>query len=151
MVPGWLLPLLLIVPMKIFFDSSAYAKRFVDEEGSDAVEALCAEASGVALSVLCVPEIISALNRRQREGDLSPEQYQMAKSQLAVEVADTSIVNILPEVITDAISILENNPVRAMDALHIACALRCHAELFVTSDANQLKAAENTGLHARRV
>lgn len=141
----------MIVPMRIFFDSSAFAKRYVDEEGSDAVEALCAEASVVALSILCVPEIISALNRRQREGDLSPEKYQMAKSQLAVEVADTSIVNILPEVIADAVSILENNPVRAMDALHIACALRCQAELFVTSDANQLKAAENTGLHTIRV
>lgn len=137
--------------MKIYFDSSAFAKRFVDEDGSDAVEALCAEASELALSILSVPEIISALNRRQREGDLSPEKYQMAKCNLAVEVADTTIVNILPEVITDTISILENNPVRAMDALHIACALRCHAELFVTSDANQLKAARNTGLHTRRV
>lgn len=141
----------MIVPMKIFFDSSAFAKRFVDEEGSDAVEAICAEASELALSILCVPEIISALNRRLREGNLSSEMYQEAKRFLAVEVADVTIVNILPEVVTDAIAIMENNPVRAMDALHIACALRSHAELFVTSDTNQLKAARNTGLQTTRV
>jgi hypothetical protein len=137
--------------MKIFFDSSAFAKRFVDEDGSDAVEALCAKASELALSILCVPEIISALNRRQREGNLSPEMYQVAKHVLADEVADVAIVNILPEVVTDAIAIMETNPVRAMDALHIACALRCHADLFVTSDTNQLKAAGNAGLQTTRV
>jgi predicted nucleic acid-binding protein len=49
--------------VKTFFDSSAFAKRYIEESGSQNVDALCQEAGEVGLSVLCVPEIVSALNR----------------------------------------------------------------------------------------
>ena len=61
--------------MKLFLDSSAMAKRFIDEPGSQRVEDLCAEATALGLSVICVPEIISALRRRKRERALTPRQY----------------------------------------------------------------------------
>jgi predicted nucleic acid-binding protein len=41
---------------------------------------------------------------------------------------------------------LEDNALRAMDALHIACALEWRAELFVSSDKQQIMAAEKSGL-----
>jgi uncharacterized protein len=137
--------------MRTFFDTSAFAKRYVEEEGSDAVERLCAQASLLGLSVLCVPELISALNRRVREGSVSPSQYQEAKTRLASEVADAAIVNLLPNVIADAITVLETGPVRAVDALHIACALQWQADLFVSSDDRQLEAAGNANLRTMKV
>lgn len=137
--------------MKTFFDSSAFAKRYVEERGSDLVEQLCLRATELALSVLCVPEIISALNRRMREGYLLPTQYREAKSYLSAEVADVTIVNIVPEVVADAISVLEANAVRAMDALQIACALQWNAELFVSADERQLSAAINAKMSTKKV
>ncbi len=62
----------------------AFAKRFVEEPGSDTVEAVCAHAIELGLSVLCVPEVISALNRRLRERALTLAQYRQAKQQPAV-------------------------------------------------------------------
>jgi hypothetical protein len=41
--------------------------RSINEKGSDRVEAILASASGLAVSVICVPEIVSALYRRRRE------------------------------------------------------------------------------------
>ena len=137
--------------MKTFFDSSAFAKRYVEEEGSGTVEQLCGEASALALSVLCVPEIISALNRHVREGSLSRNQYREAKACLSAEVADATIVNLVPAVVADAIRVLETNAVRAMDALHVACALQWNAELFVSSDERQLSAAKKAKLQTRKV
>lgn len=137
--------------MKTYFDSSAFAKRYVEEEGSDLVEQLCRNATELALSVLCVPEIISALNRRVREGSLSPNQYREAKSYLSAEVADATVVNLVPDVVADAIRVLETTTVRAMDALHIACALQWNAELFVSSDDRQLSAAGAAKLRTKRV
>ena len=127
--------------MKTFFDSLAFAKRYVEEEGSGTVEQLCGEATALALSVICVPEIVSALNRLVREGSLSQNQYREAKACLSAEVADATIVNLVPSVVADAIRVLETNAVRAMDALHVACALQWNAELFVSSDERQLSAA----------
>jgi len=137
--------------MRTFLDSSAYAKRFVDEDGSDAVERLCEQATELGLAVLCVPEIVSALNRRVREGSVSRDQYREAKVRLASEVAGATVVNLLPDVIADAIGLLEATPLRALDALHVACALQWRADLFVSSDGRQLGAAADAGLRTMKV
>lgn len=137
--------------MKTFFDSSAFVKRYIEEPGSDSVESICQNATEIALSVICIPEIISAMNRRIREGAISQTQYRTIKTCLATETADVTIINLLPEVVADAILVLENNTVRAMDALHIACALQWNADLFVSSDDRQLNAAKNTKLLTEKV
>lgn len=132
--------------MKTYFDSSAFAKRFIEESGSDKVEASCCKASALGLSVICVPEIISALNRRRRERSLSQSQYIEAKRCLLEDVRDAEIINLTISVIGSSIMVLETSPGRAMDALHIACALEWGAELFVSSDKRQLIAARAAGL-----
>ena len=136
--------------MKACLDSSAFAKRFVDERGSDAVEAVCAQANELGLSVLCVPEVISALNRRLRERELTPTQYRQAKQRLLDDVRDADIIQLTPSVIGSAIQVLEASPVRAMDALHIACALEWGADLFASADTRQLAAARKAGLKTKQ-
>ncbi|MFZ5565048.1 MAG: type II toxin-antitoxin system VapC family toxin [Thermodesulfobacteriota bacterium] len=135
--------------MKTFLDSSAFAKRFVEEEGSQQVEDICREASMLGLSVLCIPEIISALNRRLREKSLTLQDYSLAKQRLAEDVQDIEMINITPAIIAQSTLLLEASPLRAMDALHIACALEWQADLFVSSDRQQVAAAKRTGLRAR--
>jgi predicted nucleic acid-binding protein len=137
--------------MKTFFDSSAFAKRFVDEAGSDKVEDTCAQASELGLSVICVPEIISALNRLRRERSLTATQYAEAKQRLLDDVRDADIINLAVSVVGSSIGVLEKSPVRAMDALHIACALEWGAQLFVSSDRKQLTAARRAGLKTHAV
>jgi predicted nucleic acid-binding protein len=137
--------------MRTFFDSSAYAKRYVDEPGSQAVDTLCMAATELALSIVCLPEIISALNRRVRDRALSPRHYEEAKEHLAGDVPDVVIVNLTPSVISTCTAILEASPVRAMDALHVACAVQWGAELFVSADKKQISAAKKAGLRTRFV
>lgn len=133
--------------MKTFFDSSAFAKRFMEENGSDRVDEICGQTTILAISILCVPEIISAFNRRLREQGINQEQYFSAKSDLLIEIQDAVIINLTPAIINQATILLENNQLRAMDALHIACAIEWEAELFVSSDQQQIRAAKNSGLN----
>jgi len=137
--------------MRAFFDSSAFAKRFVEEPGSQEVEELCAQATELALCVVCGPEIISALNRRLREKHLTHYDYAQAKEHLATDVRDAAVVNLTTPVIRSSIAVLETSPVRTLDALHIACALEWGAELFVSADKKQISAAKGAGLRTRRV
>ncbi|MBN1673957.1 MAG: type II toxin-antitoxin system VapC family toxin [Kiritimatiellae bacterium] len=137
--------------MKAYFDSSSFAKRFINEAGSDTVEATCAEATELGLSVLCVPQIVSALNRRRRERTLTRAQYNSAKGRLLEDVRDADIINLTTSVVGSSISVLERSPARALDALHVGCALEWAADLFVSSDKRQLDAAKRAGLHTRKV
>jgi predicted nucleic acid-binding protein len=137
--------------VKTFFDSSAFVKRYIEETGSQDVEALYMAATELALSVVCIPEVISALNRRVRERDLSRRQYERAKDNMFEDAHDAVIVNLTPDVISTCTTLLEASPVRAMDALHVACALRWGAKMFVSADERQVAAAKKAGLRTKLV
>jgi len=132
--------------MKLFCDSSALAKRYVYEQGSESMDSLLQRASQLALCTILVPEIISALNRRRREQILSLREYRTIKRQLLEDVRDAIVLQITPAVISRSVQLLENNNLRAMDALHVACALEWQTEIFATSDKRQFVAAQNAGL-----
>jgi len=132
--------------MKLICDSSALAKRYVLEDGSEDLDHLLQGASQLALCTIVVPEIISGLNRRRREQILSSDDYRIIKRNLMEDVHDSIVLQITPAVISYSVSLLENNTLRAMDALHIACALEWQAELFATADRQQLNAAQKAGL-----
>ncbi|MCK4469698.1 MAG: type II toxin-antitoxin system VapC family toxin [Desulfobacterales bacterium] len=132
--------------MKLLVDSSAFAKRYVQEDGSELVDLFLQRASELALCIILVPEIISGLNRRLQEGILSANDYRKVKRQLLEDVHDATVIQITPAVISHSVKLLEKNVLRAMDALHVACALEWQADIFVTADRRQSIAAKNAGL-----
>lgn len=137
--------------MKTFFDSSAFAKRYADEPGSETVGTLCMAASELGLCVLCVPEILSAMNRRLRERRLERDEYKLIKRHLLEEVVDATIIDLTPAVIAAAVTALERSAVRAADAMHVAAAAVWKAEIFVSADQQQLAAARKAGLKVKAV
>lgn len=132
--------------MKLLVDTSSLAKRYIQESGSEQLDALLQQASELAVCVILVPELISALNRRLREGALAGEQYQSVKVLLLNDLRDVTVLQLTPVVISRSVSLLENSALRAMDALHVACALEWKADLFVTSDKRQFDSAISSGL-----
>jgi predicted nucleic acid-binding protein len=133
--------------MKLLVDTSSFAKRYIQEAGSEQLDEFLQQASELAVCVILVPELISALNRRLREGALTREQYKRAKKYLLNDVRDAIVLQLTPSVISRSVSLMENSVLRAMDALHVACALEWKADLFVTSDKRQFESAISAGLH----
>jgi predicted nucleic acid-binding protein len=78
--------------VNVVFDSSTFAKRYIAEPGSEQVDAILQNAAQLDLSALCVPEIVSALNRRVREGVLPQSRYEQAKAQLVADVGDAFVL-----------------------------------------------------------
>lgn len=137
--------------MKILLDSSALAKRYIQEKGSDKVIAVCQEADELGISIICYPEIISALNRLKTEKKINKSQYLSAKLNVANDLRDTSICNITEGVVAQVVFLLEENTLRAMDAFHIAAALEWKSDIFVSADKQQLKAAKKAGLKVMEI
>ena len=132
--------------MRVFFDSSAFVKRFVQEVGSEQVDKACMAASALGLSVICLPEMLSALNRKVREGVLLQADYAALKQAIAEDIEGAEIVNLGTDVLRHTVVLLEQNTLRSLDAVHIACALEWGAEQFVSADKRQVQAAQNVGL-----
>ncbi len=137
--------------MRLFFDSSALAKRYIDEEGSAKVEALCSQARVLGISVICPPEIISAFCRLIREGKLINSQYVILKQALSADVAEAKVVNITPELISIITGVLEKTSARTLDAIHIASAIQWQANSFISADLRQITAAKKFGLEVKGI
>ena len=137
--------------MRVFFDSSAFAKRYVRETGTDAVLAWCDRATEICLSAIALPEVISALCRLQREGKLIPQQYRQIKSLLLADVEDIAISDVTATVIQHTFNCLESNVLRGMDAIQVGSALALKVDVFVSAEARQCAAAANAGLTVDKI
>jgi len=137
--------------MRVFFDSSAFVKRYVREEGTDVVLSWCDQATELCLSGIALPEIVSAFCRLLREDLVSPVQYRHLKTMLMADISDAAICDLTPEVIRQSIIRLEKNALRGMDAIHLGSALALKVGLFVSADARQCDAATQAGLRVVQV
>ena len=132
--------------MRVFFDSSAFVKRYVREAGTDTVLSWCDRATEIGLSGIALPEIVAAFCRLRREERLTDEQYRQLKSLLFIDLEDVAVCDLTPEVLRLAVASLEASALRGVDAIHVGSAVALKADVFVSADERQTKAAALAGL-----
>ena len=132
--------------MRIFLDTSAFAKRYISEQESGTVSELCQQADALVVSVICLPELISTLSRLVREKKLVKADYRKLKEKALADLQDIDVCQLTAAVLDSAIPLLEAHPLRSMDALHLSCALAVETDAFVSADHRQLMAAKSCGL-----
>lgn len=137
--------------MRVFFDSSAFVKRYVREASTDAVLAWCDQASEIGLSAIALPEMISAFCRLRRENKIDDTQYRQLKSNLLADLEDAALCDVTPQVLVQALASLEQNVLRGMDAIHIGSAVALKADVFMSADQRQCEAALRAGLKVESV
>lgn len=122
-----------------YFDTSLVVKLDVEERGRDRVYAL-ARRHRLLSSVILSVEVISALARRQRSGDLSVEAREIALRAFRRDLPSYDLVELTSEVRKRSETGLLSHSIRTLDAIHIASALVMREVLalprlpFITSD-----------------
>ncbi|MBN1886849.1 MAG: type II toxin-antitoxin system VapC family toxin [Thermoflexales bacterium] len=141
-----------------YADSSALVKRHVHEAGTDWFRTVCIPAAGnvIITTRISMVEVYSALNRRQREANISLLDYAELVSDFdAICTGEYQLVELTPLVIKRAKSLLERHSLRASDAVHLASALLVQDTLrsaglpsltFLAADDQLLAAARTEGL-----
>jgi len=137
--------------MRIYMDSSAFAKRYIEEPGTARVRALLRRADELFLSMLTLPEVAAALNRLRREGRLPVSGYSGCKRRLLADLEGASVVAITPAILAGAVRCLERAPLRAADAIHVATALEAGPDRFVSANRRQCEAARGMGLQVEEL
>lgn len=137
--------------MKAFFDTSAIAKRYINEKGSETVNDIVFKSKNVVISILCLPEIFSALNRLKREKAIDAAQYTKIKDIVIRDFKTFEVCSITPSVVGQAITLLEHHALKSMDALQIACAISIKPQIFISSDIKQIAVAQNWKLKVVQV
>jgi hypothetical protein len=112
----------------VYFDASALARRYVREKSSVKVRRLL-RADLPATSRYSAVEIASALARRAREGAISGEDRARALTALRGDLSAMLVVELTPEIVTRAQTLLQRHPLRAGDAVQLASCLQLRDEL----------------------
>lgn len=140
--------------MSVYYvDTSALVKRYAAEVGSSWIRTLTASRSGnvIYASLLAQAEVISALQRKVREGNLLADRARILSQHVFAHFGNSyALVAISASVVTQACELLQRYSLRAYDALHLACAVAVRtplqqgglpAPVFVAADSNLLAAA----------
>lgn len=123
--------------MNIYFDSSALAKIFVEEEGSEEVRKFTESNfhnTILSTAVITKAEIMSALSFMHRGKKLTKKMFDEAVQEFLGFWPALSLVEVTNELINDAGDIGLQNKIKGCDAFQLASAIHAKADLLISSD-----------------
>jgi len=137
--------------MLIYLDTSALAKWYLNEPGSEAFVRWIQQQNDVHISSLTSTEMRCLLSRRKRRGDISSElEHQVFAAFLDdIERGHLSLHPLAGQHTSAAIKLINQLPqhaLRTLDAMHLAIARSIGAEAIATSDHVMISAAESLHL-----
>ena len=135
----------------VYIDTSALAKWYLNEPGSEDFARWIVDEPEPWISSLTVTELRCLLARRRRAGEIAREhetqclaafQQDEAEGHLHVHPVDDAAV----QAAASLIGRLMNHPLRTLDALHLALARQVRTPTLATADATMAAAAEELGM-----
>jgi hypothetical protein len=139
-----------------FLESTAFAKLFVQEPGTDALIRLmeAVEDNRKLIAASAPLEVYAAIRRRERTGDISSADASAAFGILRIEAARMVQEPLNPAVLESARQLLDRTKLRWTDALQLGAALTAREMfrgteiIFVSASALLLEAARAEGFQA---
>lgn len=135
----------------VYVDASALAKLYVPEAESERLDAFLRGRQDLMISELAITEVLSAVARRKREGELRPDLANQIRGALLEDANSGAFVRLHldPAVHREAERLLfatDAVPLRTLDALHIALAFSGEATHVLTFDRGMRDAAAQVGM-----
>jgi uncharacterized protein len=140
----------------VYFDTSALIKRYVDEPGRREVSQLLRQGHCVVSAVLPV-EVHSALRRRAAERTVNDSQVAAILKRFTAGRPFWTVIEVSREVLEAAESLCATQPLRALDAIHVASAqlfsgrVGSSAFTFVSADVRQTVATAALRIPTRHI
>jgi len=130
----------------IYLDSSALVKRYTKEAGTDFVQSILATPGLITTSKLTYPEILSALMRKVRAGEIEKKTLNGIVDKFDKDWHHFLVLDFHNDLLPVVKMLIEKHPLKAADAIHLSSALWLKLSsktdvTFVASDSNLLKAA----------
>jgi predicted nucleic acid-binding protein len=139
--------------MSVYAESSAVLAWLLDEPSGPAVRQLLAAADAVVASDLTLIECDRVLQRAAVLGELTEAEAADRRAHLAMATAHWHVLRIGPEVVDRARRPFPGEPIRTLDAIHLASVLFARSALagieLLSLDDRIRKAAGRLGLRVR--
>ena len=139
--------------MNLYAESSSVLAWLLDEAPSGTVRQLLAAAEAVVASDLTLIECDRVLLRAAAVGELAEAESADRRAYLTAAAAHWHVLRIGPEIVERARQPFPGDPIRTLDAIHLASALVARSTLpgleLLSLDDRIRKAARRLGLRVR--
>lgn len=134
--------------MNVYFETSAFFKLIVDEEGSAEALELWEAAHRIIASPLMYPEARAALAAAGRAGRVTSSELRLVRSRLESRWNQVEIIKIDHEIASASGDLAEAHALRGYDSVHLASAvaLADGTSILATWDLELRTAALDAGL-----
>jgi uncharacterized protein len=109
--------------MILYIDTSALVKRYLNEDGTEAVMSLCLEAEALAISEVGYAETLAAFYRKSREGVIDAKALRKAIQEFKSEWETMATVSVGGPVNQRVEALIATHGLRGFDAIHLASAV----------------------------
>lgn len=142
--------------LKLYLDSSAIVKRYVNEPGTQAADLVFERAEGgqlvISFSLWNIGEVLGVLDERRRRGWLSDREFTKAQELLADELLKLmrlrvlEIVPILSSILIETWGLILDHHVYEADALQVTTCQYNQSDALLSSDEDLVEASEKLGV-----
>lgn len=135
--------------MKLFFDTSALLKHYLQEAGSAKADQLFEAATVIFVSSTAHLECASALQRLLNATYIDQEKKRRLREDLAIDFAFFQTVDFDDQLHEGCLGVIDKYPLKTLDAIQLASALMVIHEIdsFVVSDIQLKNYAAKEGFH----
>lgn len=140
---------------RVYLDTSALAKWYLNEPGSEAFVDYLQGVAVAIISRLTHIEMRSLLSRLRRMGELNAELESVLYAAFLDDIArgwlqDSPLNDVCFDEAANLITRYPEHPLRTLDALHLALANQLAVDTVATADTVMAEAASAMGLAVRR-
>ena len=144
--------------MKLYLDSSAILKRYVEEEGSETADIVFEKAERgevtLSLSIWNIGEVLGALDGSLRKGWLSKKQFKEVLDSFGSEfekllrLRTMEIIPVSTTIVADAFDVLLEHHIYEADALQIVSCVAGKNDCLLSGDKKLVEVSREAGLKA---
>lgn len=137
--------------MNTYFDTSALAKKYVREPGSDEIIKLWRASAAVFTSAVTYAEMMASLHRKRREVVVPVKTFERLLVSFREDWQSFHCVEVSGSLHPPIDRLLATHPLRGFDAIHLASAFLVYRKIptdfvFACFDQQLLHAAHREGL-----
>jgi predicted nucleic acid-binding protein len=137
--------------MKVYFDTSALIKRYVNEKYSEDVRVWFLETGVISTCMMTRADLPAGVNRLHRTKFLDESDYSRVLQEFRTDWVTFHRIPITEQIVARADLLTCQFVLRGYDAIHLACALTWQEALrepitFATFDSQLSEAAKQAGL-----
>ncbi len=137
-----------------FADTSALSKRYINEIGTNWLQATLEPSTGCTVFVVrtTAVELIAALARRERGGTLAPPDSVVARAAFRAHLSiEYKIIEVTEVLVNQAMLLAETYGLRGYDAVQLAAALEVNVSYRATNLPTVILLSADTELNAAAI